>query len=142
MTPAERIIVHLDGVKELKPRKWVALCPAHDDRNPFLAVAETDDKRVLMHCWAGCEAADIMHALGLSLSDLFDHPPKESDKLLKRQRSLAYAAAAALKSVSADALMIVIAAENVADGVMLTAADRDCLIAASRRVHLARELVQ
>lgn len=48
-------------------------CPAHDDRNPSLSVTATDD-RVLVKCHGGCETQDVLAALGLSLSDLYDEP--------------------------------------------------------------------
>jgi len=31
----------------------MALCPAHDDRNPSLSIQLADD-RILIHCFAGC----------------------------------------------------------------------------------------
>jgi hypothetical protein len=36
-----------------------------------LSIREADDGKVLLKCWAGCGASDIVGALGLSLSDLF-----------------------------------------------------------------------
>ena len=50
--------------------KWVALCPAHQDRSPSLAISEADD-RLLLHCFSGCETKDVMTAVGLDISDLF-----------------------------------------------------------------------
>jgi putative DNA primase/helicase len=37
-------------------------CPSHDDRNPSLSV-RLGRSRLLLHCFAGCEAADILRAL-------------------------------------------------------------------------------
>ena len=51
---------------------FVARCPAHDDRNPSLSIAEGDDGRTLLNCHAGCETGDIVKKIGLRLSDLFD----------------------------------------------------------------------
>jgi hypothetical protein len=50
--------------------RWMAQCPAHDDRSPSLSIREEED-RVLLHCFAGCEVVDVCNALGLSLSALF-----------------------------------------------------------------------
>lgn len=50
--------------------KWLACCPAHNDRNPSLAVSEGKDGRVLLHCHAGCKYEAIVSALGLQPSDL------------------------------------------------------------------------
>lgn len=43
---------------------WMALCPAHDDRSPSLAIAEKNGK-VLLHCHAGCSQASVLAALPL-----------------------------------------------------------------------------
>lgn len=50
---------------------WQARCPAHDDRNPSLAISEGDDGRALLKCHAGCELAGIVGALNLEMTDLF-----------------------------------------------------------------------
>ena len=50
--------------------KWMACCPAHQDKSPSLAINEADD-RILVHCFAGCETSDVIAALGLTVSDLF-----------------------------------------------------------------------
>ena len=70
-TPIDRVLHRLDRVKRTAPGKWIALCPAHDDRRPSLSIREADDGRVLLKCWSGCGAAEIVSALGLSLADLF-----------------------------------------------------------------------
>ncbi len=70
-SPIDAILHRLDRVKSTGPGKWQALCPAHDDRRPSLSIKEADDGRVLLKCWTGCGAAEIVSALGLSLADLF-----------------------------------------------------------------------
>ena len=70
-TPIDAVLHRLDRVKSTGPGKWQALCPAHDDKRPSLSIKEADDGRVLLKCWTGCGAAEIVSALGLSLADLF-----------------------------------------------------------------------
>ena len=60
----------LEGVRGNKAR-----CPAHDDSTASLTLAEGDDGRILVTCWAGCELRDICDSLGIRMSDLF--PPTE-----------------------------------------------------------------
>jgi CHC2 zinc finger len=50
---------------------WMARCPAHADRSPSLSVTQTADGTVLVRCHAGCTAADIVAAIGLTMADLF-----------------------------------------------------------------------
>lgn len=64
----------LSKSKEVKKQGdgYLACCPAHDDTNPSLSIAEGRDGRVLLFCHAGCELTRILQALGLKTSDLFD----------------------------------------------------------------------
>lgn len=66
---AEDVLGRLEHVTGGKG-KWMACCPAHQDRSPSLAINEADD-RILVHCFAGCETSDVIAALGLTVSDLF-----------------------------------------------------------------------
>ena len=70
-SPADAVLHRLEKVKRTAPDKWIARCPAHDDRRPSLSIREADDGKVLLKCWSGCSAQAITEALGLSLADLF-----------------------------------------------------------------------
>lgn len=48
----------------------VARCPAHRDRRPSLSVRLLPDGRALLHCYAGCEPADVLGAAGLRWSEI------------------------------------------------------------------------
>lgn len=66
-----------DFVSRLEKRRrygegWIACCPSHDDKKPSLSVKEADNGHLLIHCWGGCGAADVVAAMGLSLADLFN----------------------------------------------------------------------
>lgn len=62
--------------KVVKPngdRKWVGQCPAHDDGNPSLSIAEGRGQ-TLLFCFAGCTVDQIVDAVGWTVNDLFDDP--------------------------------------------------------------------
>ena len=61
----------LDRVRKMGADRWVACCPAHNDKSPSLAIRELSDGAVLLHCFAGCSAHEIVSAVGLDLSELF-----------------------------------------------------------------------
>jgi hypothetical protein len=48
---------------------YKALCPAHADKNPSLAINERDGK-ILLKCMAGCDTKDVLAARGLTFPDL------------------------------------------------------------------------
>jgi hypothetical protein len=68
MTPAE-LLSRLRGVRKTRDG-WMALCPVHDDKNASLSIGQ-EDGRILLHCFARCDPAAIMAALGLTMADLF-----------------------------------------------------------------------
>lgn len=63
----------MHGSKSANRRQNSAVyqCPAHEDGRPSLSVTDKGDK-VMLHCFAGCHTDDVVAALGLQLSDLFD----------------------------------------------------------------------
>ncbi|MFJ2455602.1 virulence-associated protein E [Pseudomonas protegens] len=67
----EKVLSRLGKVKPTGPNKWKTCCPAHDDKNPSLTITETSDGTVLLKCWAGCSAQEVVSAIGLELRDLF-----------------------------------------------------------------------
>lgn len=61
------------GIKPGKGNQY-AKCPAHEDGRASLSVAEGDEGRALLVCFAGCPTPDVVAALGLEMGDLFsDH---------------------------------------------------------------------
>jgi putative DNA primase/helicase len=42
---------------------WMARCPAHEDREPSLSIANGDDGKVLVFCHAGCAQRRVISAL-------------------------------------------------------------------------------
>jgi hypothetical protein len=70
----ENILPLLDKVRG-RNGSYQACCPAHDDKDPSLSITETSDGKVLLKCFSGCTAAEIVEAVGLEMKDLF--PPSD-----------------------------------------------------------------
>ena len=73
MSAAAKVLDRLARVKQTGPGRWIASCPAHEDRSPSLSIREIDD-RLLIHDFGGCDTGDVLAALGLNISDLFEPP--------------------------------------------------------------------
>ncbi len=65
------LLDRLDEVKQTGPNRWIARCPAHDDRSPSHSIRELEDGRLLIHDFAGCSSTDVLTALGMQMTDLF-----------------------------------------------------------------------
>jgi len=86
-TVTQKILELLKGVKKTSDG-WSTLCPAHNDTNNSLSLKEGKDRRVLLHCHAGCPPEEVVATLGLKMADLFTEG-KSSGGLTLEQYSLA-----------------------------------------------------
>lgn len=76
--PAERLLSRLEKVKSVGQGRWQACCPAHDDHSPSLSIKEASDGTLLVKCWCGCSALEVVQAAGLTLVDLFPAKPDQA----------------------------------------------------------------
>lgn len=126
--PADVLLAKLDRVKENGPGRWMACCPAHDDRSPSLSIRETEDGTVLIHCFAGCSQASIILAVGLNFADLYPDRITDRTPLKPAQR---WVPRDVLKSVAQEALVAYIGAKTLSDGETLSEADKERLARAA-----------
>ena len=73
--PIGALLARLERVKQTGLGQWRARCPAHESKGLTLSIGEADSGAALVHCFAGCGAADVLASVGLQLSDLY--PPDE-----------------------------------------------------------------
>lgn len=64
---------------------WIASCPSHGsagsgDKNPSLSIKSGSDGQILINCFAGCQAWQIVAAMGLTEADLFPEKEKSHPK--------------------------------------------------------------
>lgn len=136
MSPTEIILSRLEQVRQRQPGQWSARCPSHADKGPSLSVRESTDGAVLLHCFAGCSAGDVVASIGLELHDLF--PPREQLPGAPKRLARLLSATQALELLAEEALLVAIAAGNVGHCVTLGTHDTDRLIKAAGRINWMR----
>jgi hypothetical protein len=133
---AEALLSRLEKPKATGRGSWVCRCPAHQDKSPSMTIRELDDGRVLVHCFAGCGAADILGAIGLEFDVLF--PPKPAERLGPVRRPFPAGdvlEAIAFDLLAAQQLVATIERDGKADIVQ-----RQKLAGIAGRIERAREL--
>lgn len=110
--PIEKLLPRLEGAKKTGDRKWVARCPAHDDRRPSLSIREADDGRLLLHCWSGCGGIAVIRAAGLRDADLFPRSNENRRPLRPRERWIPREAVTALAHELLAAVIIIADAQG------------------------------
>lgn len=142
VSPIHELLSRLQGVREVKPGQWMALCPVHDDHHPSLSISEKPDGVVLIKDWAGCETIDVLRFIGLEFRDLFPHGGSRSHgPLSKYQRNGIAQWRAALNVACWELLVIEIAAHDLSSGKALDEADYQRLLVACDYVHRVREVL-
>lgn len=130
---AQQLVERLEKVRQTGQGRWVACCPAHDDRKPSLTVREMDDGMVLVKCWAGCSFSDVVSAAGLAPADLFPAKPLNPGEHGRRGQRRPFPATDILAAASHEALYVALAARDLAGGLVLSAdAIRRLFVAAGR----------
>lgn len=130
MSVAKLLLDRLEGVRSTGHDKWIARCPAHDDKRPSLSIREGDTGATLAYCWAGCSIAEIAAAVGLELSDLF--PPRLPDVHSTRPRASALTPFVA--TFERDLLIVQILLADLAQAKPIAADDCVTAKAAASRV--------
>lgn len=136
MGDVNALLSRLDGVRRNGDDRWIARCPSHDDKNPSLTIRECTDGRILVHCFAGCGAVDVIQSLGLAMTDLF--PERLGEFKPVRGPFSSWDALQALKTESA---VIAIAASDCAEGKMNSQQTADRVALAAGRIATALEYI-
>jgi hypothetical protein len=132
----ETLLSRLSKVRRTGAGRWIARCPAHDDRTPSLSIRELSDGRTLLHCFAGCSAADVLAAVGLDFDALFPERPIGDRKPERRP----FSAEDALRCLALEGLIVFLAAKDVRAGRSLSDEDIKRLGVAVSRINAALEV--
>ena len=138
MSALDGFLSRLDRVKKTGPNRWVALCPAHEDRSPSLSVRELDDGRILVHCFADCGVEEILGAVGLDFDALFPEKPIEHEHGKRERRP--FNAHDVLECLSEEARIAAIAAGDMVRGIQISEIDHARLLTAATRLESGRRL--
>ena len=74
------------GLRPTGPDRWRACCPAHGGSNPSaLSVGSGAYDAVLLKCWHGCDAHEVVQSLVMELSALFPPRPQAGAGPMRRR---------------------------------------------------------
>jgi hypothetical protein len=111
MSPFDRFLSAHKWSKRTGNGRGLFRCEAHEDKTASGTATEKEDGRILIHCHAGCSAADIVGAVGLTLSDLF--PPRPIGVDFKPPERRPVHAEDALKAVAHEVLVAAIIVNDI-----------------------------
>jgi len=140
-SPVEKILPRLNGVKETGSRKWQARCPAHEDKSPSLSIKEASDGTLLLKCWAGCNAGEIVGTVGLELSDLFPKLENFDHSYAPQRQTKPWSALDVLRALMHEITVVAVCAGRLNDA-GLTPEDAARLKLAIQRLWAAETAVQ
>jgi hypothetical protein len=131
----EELVTRFAKARQNGRGKWMACCPAHNDKSPSLSIAEAPDGRILIHCFAGCAANEVLEAVGLEMTDLFPDslgtfPPVNESMRPKMSPG------DAMRALIKEALCVGIIAANMNDFGEISDEDRALLVRCIARMDM------
>lgn len=141
---AEPLLQRLEAVQK-SGKGWRARCPACGGRSRKLSVTELDG-RVLLYCFGGCRAIEVLEAVGLRWADVMPprHWPETAEERRKARRAVREAGwASALSVLTLEAKIVQMAAHELSNVGGLEPVDIARLGQAVERIdHCANVLVE
>lgn len=130
----DALLSKLEGVRKTGTNRWRAMCPTHQQskKYPSLVITEADDGRILMHCFAGCGAAEILETIGLRMTDLM---PESKGDLQRMRRP--WNPSETLATLALDAMQVRMCAWAILSGKGLSQTDMQRLRQAHERIDAA-----
>ena len=129
------LLDHLLKVKSNGSMRWLACCPAHEDKSPSLSIRELDDGRILIKCFAGCSTEEVLSSVGLSFDSLY--PPKEIHYAKPERRP--FPAADILRAIRNEILIVFFTTKTILNGEAISPVDNQRLLLATSRIEAALE---
>ena len=111
------LIDRLESVLSTDPDCWRAQCPVHQGRSRSLAVKHVDGAW-LIHCFAGCEALDIVQSVGLNLSDLFDKTNDHRSAPVARQHRINRSARDTVAALQVPTTVMMMGVNSMLEGTL------------------------
>lgn len=139
---AEPLLQRLERVQKAG-QGWRARCPACGGSSQKLTVTERDG-RVLLHCFGGCKAIDVLVAVGLGWPDIMPprHWPDSPEERRQAQRAMREAGLISAISVLAlEANIVLMAARQLTSWQPLSGEDDTRLATAVERIERATNLM-
>lgn len=139
--PVDVLLSRLKGVRATGPQSWRADCPNGHTSRGTLSVSQTDDGRVLLHCFGCADTPGILGAIGLELADLFPARIKDPSPEARRAAHEAFKRSswgAALRVLAYEMVVVCAAAEMLKHGAALSPSDGARLATALDRILDAR----
>lgn len=139
---ADILLARLRHVRSTGPASWRADCPnRHQHARGSLAITQTGDGCILLHCFACGDVHGILAAIGLEIADLFPERIKDPSPEARQRAREAFKRdgwRAALGVLGRESTCVLVAAGMLARGETLSANDHQRLNLAKQRIEDAR----
>jgi hypothetical protein len=125
-------------MKRVKTRgrdKWIACCPAHEDKNPSLAIT-LENNKILMKCWSGCDVESILGAIGMDFNDIMPDKPLYHRSSAKKPTLYA---TDALRILKKESMIITMCAIDIKNKKPIAEDDFNRVLLAMERINTAME---
>lgn len=119
------LLERLERVKQTSSDSWRCQCPCNHSSPSQMTIKELPDGRILIHCFAGHSPVEIMQAIDMSVSDLFEERLEDRIRPLYMARQEKKKLATIHDKIKSCQLRLDMAQEMRERGIKLTQKDLD-----------------
>jgi len=132
-----KILNNLQKVKKTGNGKFMACCPAHQDKTASLVISDNGEGKIMLHCFAGCDTYAILSSIGLDWADVM--PENSSHDNEKPVKQVIYASEG-MRLIRFEAQIVMLCAFKLKNNTPLSLDDLNRLETAMQRINKAMEL--
>lgn len=143
-SPLDTLLSRLENVQQ-RGNSYRADCPNAHRSKGTLSISLTNDGMLLLKCHAGCSALEVLHPIGLQLSNLYERPvtknmtPQQTRELREKVRMSQWKAARSDIIIEMNVLLL--AAGQVYRGFAISKEDLERMLRAGRLLRSALEFL-
>lgn len=144
LNPLNRLLERVENVRA-SGKGYRGDCPNGHRSKGSLAISESDEGAVLMHCHSECSALEVLHGLGLKMKDLFPmqdyHRMTPQQQREIREKSKQSGWKAALELLPLEIAVVECAAVQLRKGKPLNLTDHRRLEQAAKHLNSAKAVL-
>lgn len=138
MSVVHVLLDRLDRVTQSGPHSWRARCPSCGGKSQKISIRELDDGRVLIHDFGGCDVHEVLGAVGLTVSALFEKTTTYN--VIERRSSSSFPAREALALIDHEVVVSLLIIGDILKDRKADAEQWQRLALAANRIGQARDM--
>jgi hypothetical protein len=138
----DNLLSRLPSAKRTSKDTWRCACPAHQGTNKTALSIKNDNGKILINCFHGCSVLDVLGAVGLDMTDLFEDDVRSDYKTTAsvKPHEVKFYPRDLLSMIDFELKIVMLGLFQLDKGITLTQEDRDRMKLSYERIKQIQEM--